>query len=146
MNNHGVLAMKNVVCCVLFCSFLLTGCGSEQKKQKEQKAAETSNWEEVQKLYEKAKDAGDDVPKNIADWAKAEFQRMGTWEYRFVRFDAISPTEIEKELNVMGKEKWECFWLEREGNALRLAFKRPAQSYLQALPVKELMKLIAAGQ
>ncbi len=138
--------MKKVVCCVLFCSFFLIGCGLDQKKQKEQKAVETSDWEEVQKIYEKAKDAGDDVPKNIADWVKAEFQRMGTWEYRFVTFDAINPTELEKELNTMGKERWECFWLEREGNVMRLAFKRPAQSYLQALPVKELMKLIAAGQ
>jgi hypothetical protein len=138
--------MKKVVYCVLFCSFLLSGCGSDQKNQKEQKAAETSSWEEVQKLYEKAKDAGDDVPKNIADWVKAEFQRMGTWEYRIATFDANDYAELEKELNKLGKERWECFWLEREGNALRLACKRPAQSHLQALPVKELMKLIAVGQ
>jgi hypothetical protein len=131
---------------MLFCSFFLIGCGSDQKKQKEQKAAETSSWEEAQKLYEKAKNAGDDVPKNVADWVKAEFQRMGTWEYRFVSLNANDTAELEKELNIMGKERWECFWLEREGNVMRLAFKRPAQSYLQALPVKELMKLIAAGQ
>jgi hypothetical protein len=138
--------MKNVVCFVLFCSFLLIGCGPDQKKQKEQKAAEKSNWEEVQKLYDKAKEAGDEVPKNIADWVKAEFQRMGTWEYRIATFNTNDSAELEQELNKLGKEKWECFWLEREGNALRLAFKRPAQSYLQALPVKELMKLIASGQ
>lgn len=138
--------MKDVICGVLFCSLLLVGCGRDQKKQKEQKAVETSSWEEVQELYEKAKNAGDDVPKNVADWVKAEFQRMGTWEYRIATFNTNDYAELEKELNKLGKERWECYWFEREGNAFRLAFKRPAQSYLQALPVKELMKLMVSGQ
>lgn len=100
----------------------------------------------MQRLYEKAKSAGDDVPENVVDWVKEDMQRIGAWEYRIVALQAKTDRELEKELIKLGKDRWECFWLERDGSTLRLALKRPAKSYLQAVPVKELMKLIPKGE
>jgi len=141
--------MKALVICTLGCSLLLLGCSSDEQESKStagNDATEKTSWEEIQQLYQKAKSASDDVPENVVDWVKEDIQRNGTWEYRVVTLQRETDKELERELSRLGKDRWECFWIERHENKLRLALKRPAKSYLQAVPVKDLMKLIPKGE
>jgi hypothetical protein len=54
--------------------------------------------------------------------------------------------ELEKELNELGNERWEFFWIEKRDEELVFIFKRPKISYLQKIPKGELFKMLNAGQ
>ncbi len=98
-------------------------------------------WEQAKELYEKARESGEKVPENIKEWIKEDIKKIGTWEYKIVLID--SKRSIEKELNELGKERWECFWIERKENGFSLFLKRPVKNYLKAIPAKHLLKLIS---
>lgn len=102
--------------------------------------------ERIQELYETAREAGDDVPSDAYEWAKSDIEKIGDWEYRIVRLDAESDAAILERLDALGSERWEAFWLEREGAELRVFLKRPARSYLRLLPISELSRLVPIGE
>ena len=99
----------------------------------------------IQALYETAREAGEDVPSDAYAWAKSDIERIGDWEYQVVRLDAESDAAILEHLDALGSERWEVFWLERQGAELRVFLKRPARSYLRLLPVSELSRLVPIG-
>ena len=99
----------------------------------------------IQELYETAREAGDDVPSDAYAWAKSDIGRIGDWEYQVVRLDAESDEAILDHLDALGSERWEVFWLERQGAEFRVFLKRPARSYLRLLPVSELSRLVPIG-
>jgi hypothetical protein len=101
--------------------------------------------EKIQELYETARDAGDDVPSDAYEWAKSDIERIGDWEYQIVRLGAASDAEILERLDALGSERWEVFWLERQGAELRVFLKRPTRSYLRLLPLSELSRLVPIG-
>lgn len=102
--------------------------------------------ERIQELYETAREAGDDVPSDAYEWAKSDIEKIGDWEYQIVRLDAESDAAILERLDALGSERWEAFWLEREGAELRVFLKRPARSYLRLLPISELSRLVPIGE
>ncbi len=99
----------------------------------------------VQELYQTARNAGEDVPSDAYEWAKSDIGRIGDWEYQIVRLDAEADTSIVGRLNDLGSERWEVFWLEREGAQFRVFLKRPARSYLRLLPLSDLSRLVPIG-
>ncbi|HEY5657336.1 MAG TPA: hypothetical protein VIY27_06065 [Myxococcota bacterium] len=101
--------------------------------------------DKVEELYEAARDAGDDVPSDAYAWAKSDVERIGDWEYRIVRLEAEPDETLTERLAELGSERWEAFWLERQGAELRVFLKRPARSYLRMLPVSELSRLVPLG-
>jgi hypothetical protein len=54
----------------------------------------------------------------------------------------MNPQEREAMLNRYGRERWECFWIEEEGELKRFHFKRRARSYLKHIPFKDLLKIL----
>jgi hypothetical protein len=98
-------------------------------------------WSYVQALYEKAKAAGEQVPGTTIEWIREDLDKVGDWEYRVVSLGG-SAEQVEKELNELGRERWECFWVQQEGRRVRFFLKRPARSYLSSIPVTSLMKLL----
>ena len=98
--------------------------------------------EQLKELYEKAKEAGEQVPEDVYDWAKEDVKKMGTWEYKVVTLSANTSTEIEAELNKLGQEKWQCFWVEKEDGRVTFYFRRQARSYLKTLPFREILRII----
>ena len=44
-------------------------------------------WTEVVRLYEKAKQAGEQVPKDVWEWVKQDLESMGDWEYRVIEIE-----------------------------------------------------------
>ncbi len=98
--------------------------------------------EEVKRLYEQAKDK---VPEDPVKWAKEDIERYGDWEYQLLILADGEPSKLEEQLNEVGQERWEVFWVERSGADLRLFLKRPAISYLRSVPLSKLGRAISGG-
>ena len=50
-----------------------------------------------------------------------------------------------EELNALGDERWEVFWIEPAPGGLRVYLKRPSVSYLSRVPLTTLLRLLAIG-
>lgn len=86
---------------------------------------------QLKELYEKAKESGEQVPKDILEWAKADMKKIGTWDYNIVSFTSESDDAMLAELKKLGSQKWECFWVEPIPGGKRFYMKKPVRSYLQ---------------
>jgi hypothetical protein len=102
-------------------------------------------WEEVQELYERAKEAGEDVPKNVYDWSKSDLQAIGDWEYLVADLEESDAATLETKLNELGRERWEVIWIQPAGARTRFILKRPVRTYLQHIPLSQLLKLLPTG-
>lgn len=87
-------------------------------------------------LYKHAVSTGETSARSATDWVSEDVGKIGTWEYRVLEIRG-GPTAIEKRLNEMGRQRWECFAVQPD----RLFLKRPHRSYLQQLPARELLRL-----
>jgi hypothetical protein len=99
-------------------------------------------WDKAKELYDKAKRSGETVPEDISDWMKEDIQKAGDWEYKIVTVGIENDADIERTLNELGAERWECFWIGKSGENLRLFMKRTAVSYLRGVPMRDLLKLV----
>ncbi len=102
-------------------------------------------WDEVQRLYQSAKETGERVPKNIYEWIRRDIENLGDWQYRVVELETGDAKSVEGQLNELGQERWECIWVQTFGKKTRFFLKRPVRSYLTTLPLSQLLKLIPAG-
>jgi hypothetical protein len=101
--------------------------------------------EEIRKLYESAREKGEQVPKDLYDWVRQDIQSIGDWEYRIVEVASREATGLAARLNELGSERWEMIWLEPAGDGARIYFKRPVRSYLKQIPLSQLMKILPGG-
>lgn len=99
----------------------------------------------VRALYERAREAGDDVPGDAYQWAREDVERIGDWEYRVLRLSDDADESIEEELDRLGEERWEVFWLERREEGYRAFLKRRSRSFLRMVPLGELGRLAPDG-
>ncbi len=134
--------LPSFLCCVLGFS-LLAACDAELGSSPPLTSKDLR--EKIQELYETARTAGEDVPSDAYEWAKSDIGRIGDWEYQIVRLDAEADAPILERLNQLGSERWEVFWLERQGAQFRVFLKRPARSYLRLLPLSDLGRLVPMG-
>jgi hypothetical protein len=116
-------------------SLLVALCGCDITSKTEEESATPSSSEnygaQVKALYEKAKGAGEQVPDDILEWAKADVKRIGTWDYKIISFSSDSDEEILSELQDLGKQRWECFWVETTPDGKRFYMKKAFRSYIQ---------------
>lgn len=87
-----------------------------------------SYLDQLRELYDRAKGAGEEVPGDVMEWAKGDAQKIGDWDYKVV---GMGEESVEEQLNALGEERWECFWVEPLPEGKRFYFKRPVRSYLQ---------------
>jgi hypothetical protein len=122
----------------------LTGCDAieETKGKITDKYGKNGMMREIERMYKKAKDAGEAVPDSVLEWAKQDIRKINDWEYRVIESGPMNPQEREAMLNRYGRERWECFWIEEEGELKRFHFKRRARSYLKHIPFKDLLKIL----
>ena len=99
--------------------------------------------EQLKQLIEAAKVRTPDDP---VEWAKEDLERYGDWEYRVVAVAELDAAALEEELNELGQERWEVFWLERTEQGLSVLLKRPAVSYLRAVPFSQIGRAIPGGE
>jgi hypothetical protein len=67
---------------------------------------------------------------NLLEWAKRDFERMGTWRYRVITFkpNEASDEHVEGRMNELGREGWECFWVRERGTDLTMFFRKAEKS------------------
>lgn len=122
---------------------LAVGCGPPEGAPE---VVPRSFDELVRQLYERARDSGEKVPEDAIEWAREDVDRIGDWEYRVLRLADGEDAALEAQLDELGTERWEVFWLERErageGDGLRVFLKRPSRSVLHMLPLSELGRLV----
>jgi len=73
---------------------------------------------------------------------QGDVENVGDWEYRVVLLADLSAESIESELNALGDERWEVFWVEPAGREIRFFLKRPAVSYLSRVPLSTLLRML----
>ncbi len=84
-----------------------------------------------------------DLTEDTMDWLKSDMKNIGAWEYKVLEISLTDPVELETKLNLIGQDKWECFWIKENENKAIMLFRKPKLSYLKILPVKDLLKLIS---
>jgi len=57
----------------------------------------------------------------------------------------VEAAELAEQLNALGRDRWEVFWLDPAGSDLRVFLKRPVRSYLRQVPLSELQRLLPGG-
>ena len=86
-------------------------------------------------MYESLKEKGLTQSESAKEWLAEDFKSMGAWEYKV---EMILVAEAEKKLNELGDQRWECFQVKDN----TYFFKRQKQSFLKAIPLRDLMQLI----
>ena len=124
---------------------LIAATGAAAQEQPSE-TDEKSLWEQVQELYENARKEGEEAPRDFYDWIRSDMQNIGDWEYHVFESAAGETAEsVEQQLNELGTERWDCIWIEQRGKTTRFVMKRPTYSYLQHVPLSQLLKLIPLG-
>lgn len=88
---------------------------------------------------------GKQMAENTGNWFKTDFQKIGDWEYKQVTLNLTELARLEKTLNELGADRWNCFWVQQHGQSLHLLFKRPAVSYLHKLSQIDFMRMLSIG-
>ena len=120
----------------------------------EPKAEDKSYSEKLKEVYEKGlKEAKEKYAETVGDgkeltgkskeWLLKDIQNIGDWEYRVESYGPEQAKEIEKKLNVLGKERWQCFWVESSKKKKVFYFKRSKMSYLSKIPTGAILRIMA---
>tara|TARA_B100001057_G_scaffold75085_2_gene69745 strand:- start:2845 stop:3318 length:474 start_codon:yes stop_codon:yes gene_type:complete len=80
------------------------------------------------------------------EWLMKDIENIGDWEYKVVSYGSKDFQALEKDLNELGKERWQCFWVEAAGEGKVFYFKRTKMSYLSKIPAGALLRIIADFQ
>ena len=139
--SYLLIAVCMAVCC------LGSSTAAAQEKKPGQQEQESDVWNDIQGLYERAKEAGEAVPTGIYEWIHQDLQRAGDWEYRIVSLPNGDMGQLESALNGLGDERWDCFWVQSESRGrTRFFLKRPKRSYLKAIPLSDLLRFLPQGE
>ncbi len=116
------------------------------------KQSEESYVEQLKKLIDEitnssreATDKSKKMTAGVKSWLKEDFSKIGDWEYKQLTIPLTQITSLEKNLNELGADRWDCFWIQNHEGSIHLLFKRPTISYLHKLSQVDFMKLISVG-
>ncbi len=102
-------------------------------------------WDKVVALYEQAKEAGETAAEDVYEWAREDVDKIGDWEYKVEHLSNPNHIALEKKLNELGAERWEAVWIDRQGPNLIVTLKRPSRTWLNRLPLGQLIKAAAGA-
>ena len=101
----------------------------------------TTGW--LTKQYKDALEAGETSATSAKDWVVEDVGKIGTWQYKVVTLTLRTEKSVEEELNRLGTQRWECFFVQPRNSSHVICYlKRPHRSYLKQLPAKDLLKLL----
>ncbi len=89
---------------------------------------------------------GKNLTEKSKEWLLKDIENIGDWEYKVVSYGSKDFKALEKDLNELGKERWQCFWVEAAGEEKVFYFKRTKMSYLSKIPTGALLRIIADFQ
>ena len=121
------------------------------------KAEEKSYSEKLKEVYEKGlKGAKEKYAETVGDgkeltgkskeWVLKDLENIGDWEYKVESYDPDKTKDLEKKLNELGKERWECFWVESSKKEKVFYFKRTKMSYMSKIPTGAILRIMADFQ
>ena len=108
----------------------------------DEKGEEENSQRNLKDDYERMKKSGKQWSENAKEWIKKDIKKAGTWEYKIVITKLNDLQMLEKELNELGENRWEFFWVEREEDKIIMFFKKSRTSYIRSIPAKEMLKLV----
>jgi hypothetical protein len=79
------------------------------------------------------------------DRVQEDIENLGDWEYRIVELSGASSAVQEAELNALGDDRWEVYWVESSTDGVRFYLKRSSISYLSRVPLSTLVRMLAGG-
>lgn len=92
------------------------------------------DWSDVDAAKNKLSEWGAPSTDEVSEVATAEWNKLFGIEYKVEHFAAgAAVKDIETVLQGLGKDRWDCFQLERRGDELLAFCKRIPQSYLRYL-------------
>lgn len=136
MHNVALLNMMKRISIIMI---LLLSVANVQATDKEE---QESYLEEARRLYEELMKGDKDLSEETKRWIKEDLKNIGNWEYKTVLVPHRDIKKTEEKLNELGKERWECFWIEQHKDGLVLFFKKPKISYLQKIPTGNLLRFL----
>lgn len=115
--------------------FVVTACQGAVNGEGDQKSDEVATAEsggglsEIQRsIRERISPLGNEVKRSASE----ELEKLFAVEYKVVEYDqTVSHQEFENQLNLLGKERWDCFHVESLDDTIRVWCKRRPRSYLQ---------------
>ena len=125
--------------------------------QVEEAPKEKSYSEKLKEVYDKGvKGAKEKYAETVGDgkvltnkskeWLLKDIENIGDWEYKVESYGPDQSKEIEKKLNALGKERWQCFWVESNKKEKIFYFKRTKMSYLSKIPTGAILRIMADFQ
>ena len=107
--------------------------------------------ESARETFNHTTDKARDAAAPVVEWTEEDLRKIGAWEYRTLDVayaevgdaheDAGTGTAVEQ-LNELGAERWECFWVQETPDGMRFYLKRTKRSYLRYVPVGDLMRVV----
>lgn len=108
---------------------------------------EASYWEKAKSYYNKISEKGvERASEEAKEWVKKNLEKIGDWEYKIISIKLKDLDKIEKQLNNLGKERWECYWQQKTDKGYVFFLKRTKVSYLQKVPVGHILKTFQGGE
>ena len=101
--------------------------------------------DELSSAYESLAGLLDQGSDEAVERVQGDIENLGDWEYRIVELEETGTEALEAELNALGNERWETYWVEPTRNGIRFYLKRPSVSYLSRVPLSTLLRMLAAG-
>lgn len=140
--SESLIRLIFVITLVMTTGAFLTSCEQIKSIKDEVGGKEDTSdlIKEVERLYKEARDSEDQVPANVADWVKQDVEKLGDWEYKVVSLPFRDTGSLEDRLNQLGRDRWEVFWVEPDGDNAAFYLKRPARSYIRSIPLSSLLK------
>jgi len=136
------MAKKNNYLLFLFIFIVFCFALPQSTSAVDEKAEEENSQRNLKDDYESIKKSGKQWSQNATEWIKKDIKKAGTWEYKIVTTKLNDLQMLEKELNELGLNRWEFFWVEREQDKIIMFFKKTRTSYIRSIPAKEMLKLV----
>ena len=125
---------------VYLCAVYAFGVDEGEGKSEEEGS---SYWERVKEAYEEAKSDKEGITEGTKRLIKKDIDRIGDWQYKVIILNAgEASNEIENQLNELGEERWECFFVDAAEGKRMFYFKKPKISYLQKISKADVVKLL----
>lgn len=150
--------MKDFLQLLTFTVFLtlpVAGFSAEVKGatiEEKGKESEQSYIDQLKKLVDdltatsrEATEKSKQATEEAKNWVKEDFSKIGDWEYKQIKIPLTEIATMEKTLNELGTNRWDCFWIQKHEGDIHLLFKRPAVSYLHKISKIDFMKLLSIG-
>lgn len=118
--------MKRITCLLAIISSILCGCEGKRHDKYYALLEDLLQYPEVRELVSKS------------GMPIAEFKKLQQVEYHVVSLDGEQPEQIERQLNELGKERWDCFHISQQsklsGVAIVAFCKRRPDTPLSYVP------------